>query len=313
MAPVALAVLSTIAYASAALYQRSAALAEARFIRQVRRPSWWCAVGHLAAGGSLHVAALRFGSLTVVQPLGALTLVFAVPLGARAERRVVTRTEGLGAAAAVLGLATLLTLVRPTGAAHPLAGPTIGFITAVTLGLLTATWLTSRVSGWAQAVSLAFAAGVSSAVASSFTQVLLVTGRWQQAMPTVAALAVFIPLGMVFSQLSYRRSLSAPLATATITNPVVAAVFAVLVLHERPTAGPTQTFVGLLAATVASAGATSSWPGAARSARRTAVSTPGPSTIDPVRGTSAICRPHLESPYCPLRTDMASRIAAAGR
>src|SRR5689334_25444272 len=102
MAPVALAVLSTIAYASAALYQRAAASAEARFVRQVRRPSWWCAVGLLAAGGSLHVAALRFGSLTVVQPLGALTLVFAVPLGARAERRVVTRTEGLGAAAAVL-------------------------------------------------------------------------------------------------------------------------------------------------------------------------------------------------------------------
>jgi drug/metabolite transporter (DMT)-like permease len=254
MAPVVLAVLSTIAYASAALYQRSAAMAEARFVRQLRRPSWWCAVGLLAAGGSLHVAALRFGSLTVVQPLGALTLVFAVPLGAWAERRAVTRTEGLGAAAAVLGLATLLALIRPTGAAHFLAGPTIGFITAVTLGLLTAIWLTSRVSGWAQGVSLAFAAGVSSALASSLTQVLLVTGRWQQAIPTLAAMAVFIPLGMLFSQLSYRRSLSAPLATATITNPVVAAVFAVLVLHERPTGGPTQTFVGLLAATVASAG-----------------------------------------------------------
>jgi threonine/homoserine efflux transporter RhtA len=61
-------------------------------------------------------------------------------------------------------------------------------------------------------------------------------------------------LGMVLSQLSYRRSLSAPLATATITNPVVAAVFGVLVLGEQATTGTAATAVGLVAAAVAGTG-----------------------------------------------------------
>jgi drug/metabolite transporter (DMT)-like permease len=83
---------------------------------------------------------------------------------------------------------------------------------------------------------------------------LLVTARWQQAMPALGALIVFIALGMVLSQLSYRRSLSASLATATITNPVAAAVFGVLVLGEQATTGTAAIAVGLVAAGVASIG-----------------------------------------------------------
>ena len=254
MASIAFAVLSTIAYALAALQQRSAAMADARLGHQLRRPAWWLAVGLLTTGAGLHVAALRFGPLTVVQPLGALTLVFAVPLAARTERRAPTRREWLGVGAAVFGLAALLALTRPVGAAHALDGRTTGNVTAVALALVAALWLASRASGRAEGVWLAFAAGISSAIASSFTHTVLATGRWQQAMPTLGALAVFIVLGLLLSQLSYRRSLSAPLATATITNPVAAAAFGLLVLGEQASSGLTATAVGLVAAAVAGAG-----------------------------------------------------------
>ncbi len=37
------------------------------------RGAWWSAVGLNATGALLHVAALNYGPLTLVQPLGALT------------------------------------------------------------------------------------------------------------------------------------------------------------------------------------------------------------------------------------------------
>jgi hypothetical protein len=49
--------------------------------------TWWASTGLNVTGSLLHVAALRHGPLSVVQPLGALTLVVAVPLGAAAARR----------------------------------------------------------------------------------------------------------------------------------------------------------------------------------------------------------------------------------
>jgi drug/metabolite transporter (DMT)-like permease len=254
MASVALAVLSTVAYALAALQQRSAAVAEARLVDQLRRPGWWLAVGLLGTGAGLHVAALRFGPLTVVQPLGALTLVFAVPLSARTERRAPTRNEWLGVAAAVSGLAALLALTRPVGAAHALAGRTTGFITAFVLAVLGVLWLAGQVGGRGQGVWLALGAGISSAVASSFTQTVLASDGWRPAVPALGALAVFIVLGVLLSQLSYRHSLSAPLATATITNPVAAALFGVLVLGEQATSGTAALSLGLVAAVVAGVG-----------------------------------------------------------
>jgi drug/metabolite transporter (DMT)-like permease len=254
MVSVVLAVLSTIAYAGAALQQRTAAVADTRLARQLRRPEWWLSVALLAAGGGLHAAALRFGALTLVQPLGALTLVFAVPLAAWNERRRLTRDEWRGVAAAVFGLTTLLALTRPAGAGHPLDGEKTAVVTLVILALLVTIWLASRAAGRAEGVSLALAAGTASASASMFTQTVLASGRWQQAMPMLGALAVFIVAGMLLSQLSYRTSLSAPLATATLANPVASAVLGVLVLGEQATSGTVATTAGLGAAVVAGVG-----------------------------------------------------------
>jgi drug/metabolite transporter (DMT)-like permease len=254
MVAVGLAVLSTVAYAFAALNQRRAAIGEPRLGRQLRRPIWWLAIALLGTGAVLHVAALRFGALALVQPLGALTLVFAVPLAAWTERRSPTRREGWGVVAAVIGLVALLVLTRPTGTAHPLEAPTTAGVAGLCLALLALVAVATQASPRAQGVGFAFAAGISSAVASSFTQTVLVAGGWQQAVPAAAAVGVFIVCGMLLSQLSYRRSLSAPLATATITNPVASAVFGTLVLGEQVATGTIATAAGLIAAAVAAIG-----------------------------------------------------------
>lgn len=85
-AAVALALLSACCYAtSAVLQEREAARLPGGgvvvVLRLVRRPWWWFAVVASVAAAGLHIAALALGPLSLVQPLGVLTLVLALPLG----------------------------------------------------------------------------------------------------------------------------------------------------------------------------------------------------------------------------------------
>ncbi|MCX3058611.1 hypothetical protein OFY01_02250, partial [Streptomyces sp. GXMU-J5] len=109
---VALSLVSAVAYAAAAVAQERLAArtagAEAGLRRMVHAGAWWGSVLLNAGAALLHVAALRFGPLTLVQPLGALTLVAAVPLGARLAGRRVTSVEWRGTALTLLGLGALL-------------------------------------------------------------------------------------------------------------------------------------------------------------------------------------------------------------
>ncbi|HEX8629791.1 MAG TPA: EamA family transporter, partial [Catenuloplanes sp.] len=115
---VALAVLSAGAYAAGAVAQQRTADPARRgagTATPARGFGWALAVGGNVLGALLHVLALRYGALSVVQPLGALTLVFAVPLGALALGRRVQSGELLGAGLTVAGLGVLLALT-PSGA-----------------------------------------------------------------------------------------------------------------------------------------------------------------------------------------------------
>jgi hypothetical protein len=167
---------------------------------------------------------------------------------------MLARNEALGVIAAVVGLTTFLALTRPTGPGRTLDATTAGAITLVILGLLATIWVVNRGAGSAQGVGLALAAGTAAATASMFTQAVLASGRWQSMVPVLVAMVAFSLLGMLFSQLSYRRSFSAPMATATVTNPVASAALGVLVLGEQTSSGAAATAVGLAAAMVAAGG-----------------------------------------------------------
>ncbi len=71
----------------AALQQHVAATAnEPRLLVLLRRPRWVLGGAVIAAGGLLHVYALSIGPLTIVQPMGVASLLFALPHRRRAER-----------------------------------------------------------------------------------------------------------------------------------------------------------------------------------------------------------------------------------
>ncbi|MFV5993746.1 hypothetical protein ACNPQM_15175 [Streptomyces sp. NPDC056231] len=256
----------TLSLVSAAAYA-SAAVAQARLagrtdpgtgvLRMLGRGAWWSAVGLNAGGALLHVAALKYGPLTLVQPLGALTLVAAVPLGARTAGRRVTGMEWRGTILTLLGLGALL---LTAGGSAPLE--TLSLVEALAVGAVTMAVVAglSR-PGARPGLRHAAASGITSGVASALTQTVTVavTGHtgplfsWR--LVTVALLvSAFAMGGLLLSQTAYQGGLGAPLAVLTLANPVAAAVIGVALLGERLQGGTIALVPALLGSAAAARG-----------------------------------------------------------
>ncbi|GHJ42101.1 DMT family transporter [Streptomyces sp. TS71-3] len=230
---VLLSLVSAVAYAGAAIVQERVAAAEpgtGPHYAPMHRPVWWAAVGLNGLGAVLHVAALAFGPLSLVQPLGALTIVFALPMAAVFVRRRAGATAWRGAVMATLGLAGLLAL---TGASdsQSLSGLQRVGVASVTAGSIVALMVTAHALHSRPAVRsvlLATASGAAFGIASVFTKTVALDWSGGSTLPvllpTLAVTAVMAVAGLLLSQASYRDAgLAAPLSTLTVVNPVVAA------------------------------------------------------------------------------------------
>lgn len=108
---VLLSLVSAVAYAAGAIVQERVATAgDGRSLAPLRNRVWWAAVALNGVGAVLHVVALACGPLSLVQPLGALTIVFALPMAALFVRRRAGAIAWRGAIMATVGLAGLLAL-----------------------------------------------------------------------------------------------------------------------------------------------------------------------------------------------------------
>jgi hypothetical protein len=267
MSAVALAVIfaiaSAAAYAAGAVVQERLAADAARVpvLALLRRGRWWFAVGLNAAGGALHVAALAYGPLSLVQPLGVLTLVLALPMGAALAGRRVANRHWRGAGYTVAGLVVLLLLVSPATGAEALTGrdaTTLAIAAAVTVAVLMGAARLSRPLVIRSLLNAA-ASGVAFAVASALTQTVALRtsedGPIALLSPLALVLAAMAVGGLLLSQMAYRDSgLGAPLATVTLANPIASAVIGMALLGERFVGGTAGTLAALAAAAVASLG-----------------------------------------------------------
>ncbi|MGW0994452.1 hypothetical protein [Streptomyces sp. NPDC002520] len=237
LAAVGLSLISAVAYAAAAVAQERLAsrTAGTGLLRLLGTGAWWSAVGLNAAAALLHVVALKYGPLTLVQPLGALTLVAAVPLGARAAGRRVSAAEWRGTALTLLGLGALLVTASGPAPERVLSlteALAVAGTTAAVIGML------SR-PGARPGLRHATASGFASGVASALTQTVTVaaTDRSGPALsPEVIVVAVLVAAfatgGLLLSQTAYRGGLGAPLAVVTLANPVAAAVIGLTLLGQ---------------------------------------------------------------------------------
>ncbi|AZS83627.1 hypothetical protein ELQ87_04450 [Streptomyces griseoviridis] len=258
---VLLSFVSAVAYAGGAIVQEHVAVSSpGEQYAPLRRPTWWAAVALNGLGGLLHVVALAYGPLSLVQPLGALTIVFALPMAALFVGRRAGATAWRGAVMATVGLAGLLSLVGASDG-HSLSTPQRVAVAVVSGAGIVALMLAARVAHRHPAVRsmlLATGAGVAFGMSSVFTKTVAVDwtgGVATSDVPSLALIAVFATAGMLLSQASYRGAgLAAPLATLTVVNPVVAAAVGITMFGETFRHGTLGTVLALGCGVVAAGG-----------------------------------------------------------
>jgi hypothetical protein len=235
---ITLCVAVAIVYATAALIQaRHAHLA----VRELARvPVLWMALTLNGLGAALHVTSLAFGPLSLIQPLGVLTLVIAVPLAALTAKRRVTRLELTGVTSTVIGLAGLTMLITTAGGTDTLTSPELIGLIVATVAVITVVGLHGRRPG-ASPLWQAVAGGAAFSVCSALCQTVVVTvgdaGAGVLLRPVtilaVAAIASFAIAATVLTQRSYRNGLGAPLAVTNLVNPASATTIGVVLLGEQ--------------------------------------------------------------------------------
>ncbi|PZT71120.1 hypothetical protein DN402_02230 [Streptomyces sp. SW4] len=258
---VLLSFVSAVAYAGGAIVQERVAVSgPGRQYAPLRRPGWWAAVALNGVGGLLHVVALAYGPLSLVQPLGALTIVLALPMAALFVGRRAGATAWRGAVMATVGLAGLLSLVGASEA-QSLDTAERTAVAVVTGGAVVALMLAARAAHRQPAVRsmlLATASGIAFGMSSVFTKTVAVdwTGGISGAdLPSLAVIGVLATAGMLLSQAAYRDAgLAAPLATLTVVNPVVAAAVGITMFGETFRYGTTGTVLALGCGAVAAGG-----------------------------------------------------------
>ncbi|WP_406357340.1 DMT family transporter [Streptomyces sp. NBC_00658] len=258
---VLLSFVSAVAYAGGAIVQEQVAVTSPdQTYAPLRRPIWWAAVALNGLGGLLHVAALAYGPLSLVQPLGALTIVFALPMAALFVGRKAGATAWRGAIMATVGLAGLLSLVGSSDS-QSLGSTERVVLAVVTGGAVVALMLAGRAAHRHPAVRsvlLAVAAGIAFGMSSVFTKTVAVDWTNQVSLsdlPSLVVIGVFATAGMLLSQASYKGAgLAAPLATLTVVNPVMAAAVGITMFGETFRYGTTGTALALGCGVVAAGG-----------------------------------------------------------
>lgn len=253
---VLLSVLSAASYAAGAVVQEQLAAAGHRSV-----PRWLLALLLTGTGAGLHVVALNFGTVGVVQALGALTLLFALPIAAVRTRTPVTAGAWRDAGLTVVGLAGILALTAsPDGPATltDIEGKCLTMTTVVGIAVLASAALLAS-SPRVRSLLLAGASGATFGVASVILKAEMVGisagGLAAASVPALGTIAVLAVGGLLLGQLSYRGAgLAAPLAMVSVANPVVAASAGILLLGEGFRFGTTGAVLAAVAAALAARG-----------------------------------------------------------
>lgn len=256
---VVLSLFSAVAYAGAAVAQERLAsrTTESGVLRLLGRGAWWWSVGLNAGAALLHVAALKYGTLTLVQPLGALTLVAAVPLGARLAGLRVAPVEWRGTALTLIGLSAVLVTASGPAPDDVLSVPQALAVTGATATLIGVLARPGARPGLRHASASGFASGVASALTQTVTVAATDrTGPLLSGQVIVVALlvAAFAAGGLLLSQTAYKGGLGAPLAVVTLANPIAAVVIGLTLLGEQLQGGVAGLLLAVAGAAVAAWG-----------------------------------------------------------
>ncbi len=225
-------------------------------IELAHRPLWLVGIGSMVGGNVLGALALGRGSLTLVEPLEAANLFFALPLAAAWQRSHLGVREYAGAAMMVAGLAGFMLAAGPSRVRHA-AVPTASWVicAAAIVALVAAlTWVAKRFTLGEEATLLAAAAGILFGLQDALTQrsvddaghgIAAVLTSWQP----YALLSVAV-VGISLNQNAFKLApLPASLPALTITEPLCGIAIGVGLFAQRIRVG-----TGFIAAEILSLG-----------------------------------------------------------
>ena len=231
-----LAVLAALAFAGGNVFQQKGTLEapasqdDPRFLVQILRRPVWLAGALLQAGGwVLQAAALNQGPLVVVQSVTTLSLVVALPLGARFTGQQVGRREVIGAFAVMAGIVLFLSVATPKGGnLHPSSSAwwAAGLVSALLVGSAVA--FGRRRRGAQRALLYGSGAGIAFGFQAAVTKVFVgelgngvsvLLGSW-----TTYALIASALLGFALMQSALKTGVLAPAISSSNAMTLLASV-----------------------------------------------------------------------------------------
>ena len=260
---VLLALCAALAFgASVALQERAAsavplahALRPSLLARLLRRPVWLLGVGASGLGFALQAAALRHGSLVVVQPVMASSLIFALALVALWTRNRFDPAEWAAITAVVAGVAAFLLLAQPDVDSPARASSGAWWITGGVAAVVAGTPALAalRLAGRRRAANLGLAAGISNGLVAVLTKAFAkdlhqgfgVMGDW----PLWALVVAAVPAVLLVQTVYQSGSLSVSMPIIAIVEPVIASLTGVMLFSEHISLDGARS-VGVVAATV---------------------------------------------------------------
>jgi drug/metabolite transporter (DMT)-like permease len=211
------------------------------FLRLLKDRAWWIGSLVSAVGFGLQAAALGLGSVLLVQALLVTSLLFALPLNARANNRRVTRFQWTWAVLLAVSVAVIVTVGNPTEG-HSRADTETWLVVGAVLGpLLVLCVVGARLlngsHGQVSAMLLACVSGALWGLFAILTKGVvdrIGDGVWELLRtPELYAWVLVAVAGTAYQQAAFRAgSITASLPTMTVIEPVVASVLGVVVLGE---------------------------------------------------------------------------------
>ena len=268
-------------------------------VRMARRPVWLAGIAADALGFVGQAVALTIGRLSVVQPILASSMIFALPLGHRLTGQRVSRSDVGAAVLVTLSLVAFLVVADPSGGRDdaPLgewlvAGAACAAVCVpvILLSLRARPALKAALLGTATGILFGLSAALTKSVGDQFTEgPLTLLDDWQ-----LYALIAIGYVAMTFNQMALSTGVLAPaLAASMALDPISSVVLGTTLLDESLHETP----LGVAATLIALAGALAGMAILARTSEGAAVSKAGSGTA--VAARADIQRASSSSPRCP--------------
>jgi drug/metabolite transporter (DMT)-like permease len=256
-AAVSWAVANVVQQRIAARLPSASAFDPAVLLRLIRKPLWLAAMALVIGAFALQAMALGTGRLVVIEPVLASSLLVALALAARADRRRMRPGEWAASVAAFAGLAGFLVISQPSGGQQIAGTIPLGLAVAVATGVaVVCGGLAGRLPGPSRALLLGIGGGIAAGVTDALTKsVAVLAGARALGVFADARFYLLVWVGLltfVVQQNGYRAArLAGFLPTFSVLEPVVGAIAGLLIYHEQLDGGPARIAVETVASLAA--------------------------------------------------------------